>query len=58
MAEAGGHTRGYSRTKVIAGVVVVVVLAALVVGAQRASSILVIGAGLKAGHMCSAVFVA
>ena len=58
MAEAGGHTRGCSRKKVIAGVVVVAVVAAVVVGAQRAFSILVIGAGLKAGHMCSAVFVA
>jgi CubicO group peptidase (beta-lactamase class C family) len=58
MPEAGDHTRGSSRAKVIAGVVVVAVLAGLVVGAQRAFSILMIGAGLKAGHMCSAVFVA
>jgi hypothetical protein len=58
MAEAGDHTRGYSRAKLIAGVLVLAVMAALVVGAQRAFSILVIGAGLKAGHMCSAVFLA
>ncbi|MBW1687884.1 MAG: hypothetical protein JRS35_22850, partial [Deltaproteobacteria bacterium] len=58
MTEAGDHTRGSRRAKVIAGVLVLVVLGALAVGAQRAFSLLVIGAGLKAGHMCSAVFVA
>jgi hypothetical protein len=58
MAQAGDHPRGYGRAKVTAGVLVLAVLAALVVGAQRASSLLVIRAGLKAGHMCSAVFVA
>jgi len=58
VADGGGPARGYDRAKLIAWVLVPAALAALVVGAQRAFSILVIGAGLKAGHMCSAVFVA
>ncbi len=58
MARADDGARGYGRAKLIAGVVVLAVLAGLVVAAQRAFSLLVIGAGLKAGHMCSGVFVA
>ena len=58
MAETGEHARGYSRAKRVAGALVLAVLAVLVVGAQRAYSIFLAGSGLKAGHMCSAVFVA
>lgn len=58
MPEAGEHTRRYGRAEVFAGVLALAVADAVVVGAQRAFSVLMVGAGRKAGQMCSAVFVA
>jgi CubicO group peptidase (beta-lactamase class C family) len=49
---------GYSRGKTLAAIIVVVLGAALVLAAQRVLPFLSVGAGLKAGHMCSGVFVA
>jgi CubicO group peptidase (beta-lactamase class C family) len=44
--------------KVIAAVVALAVVGVLAEGARRALLVISMGAGLKAGHMCSAVFVA
>jgi hypothetical protein len=44
--------------KLIALVTGIALIGALVIGARRVLPILSVAAGLKAGHMCSAVFVA
>jgi hypothetical protein len=44
--------------RAVGALLALLVVIALVAGAWRALPILSIGAGLKAGHMCSAVFVA
>ena len=50
--------RNRRRNLTIALIAGIASIAALVIGARRLLPILSFGAGLKAGHMCSAVFVA
>jgi hypothetical protein len=49
---------GPSWKKLIALLTGIALIGALVIGARRVLPILSVAAGLKAGHMCSAVFVA